>query len=450
MSFWHLTDDWKGPYIQDPESLKKQYLSSASAQNRAWNKQALGAVVRGARHGLPAFLSHVVNKAGFRTSWKRVGGKDINPKDAKISKRNPKRPFKKGGVSKEMARKTFKKRRATKKRVRRSYKKASRKHYKRRRISRGGLQRRLLSAMAAPKQLVQTFSSVVEDSTGNDQIFSVFDITHTKWAYEQLSDSQDNSNNAFISGGLDSTKNWVTKWVSVYQLKNNCNYPIKVKCWKYQMKRDYTDTDYTQNFTKGSRVGQLAATNAVAQAIFQGMRAKHPTADDAPVVFLQGDTANFRTPSGICCHDGATVSSMLLSNIAKVTKVYKTRVIEPGKGISVKMVDNRHLKIDSHYHLSAGGNHNPMTYGGRSEFLVFRFQGTIVGTNEAEGGVAADQKIGIGSFQVACEWKNYITMKSISPQVFAQDFDDYRPVVAEANQEAIADVDNDPIVFQEV
>lgn len=71
--FWRMGDEWKGPYVTDPESLRRIYDVTPAGkrrQNRAFYKQRTAEVVLNAgRYGLPALVSHVVHKLG-------IGAKD--------------------------------------------------------------------------------------------------------------------------------------------------------------------------------------------------------------------------------------------------------------------------------------------------------------------------------------------------------------------------------------
>lgn len=331
----------------------------------------------------------------------------------------------------------------------RSYKKKTwkprRKRRGRRRSSKGFLKAKIIDIITPKRTLYQTFSSLVEENTDKNQNLVIFDVTHTKWAYENLikATGQNSTTFAVDSGAI--MKDIASNVRHKYELRNASNQKVFVDVWKCRMRRDLHDEGADTTMT--DRTGQYHATNVLTNIIVNALESRANTTVDGSIAPIAADETNNRYPSRVCMPDVLDFHSSTCSKYF-YSKKLKSRILEPGDVMYANIVDRRHYNIDGNLNLENSFGVEPELYGGRSEFLIFKFRAAVVGTSEAEGGAGNDDKVSVGTFQIHCNWSVKMDIKTLSPSMDLIDHQEYRPAISEANMEFMGD-DQDAVIVNE-
>lgn len=436
---FHNVGDWRGSFIQDLESGRRQYLDSEATQRRRWRRAFALARFRDAwKYGTPVLASILGKRLGMNNPSRGEGQGSKTKKSKKLLS-------KKKVVGKKMVMRSKSK---SKKLVKKGKYKGKRKLYKSKKLPPKRLVPYILrSALAVPKTLIQEFSSMYGGVPGGCA-YLIFDVTHSLWHYSQLRLAAGQAGN-FITSHL-SNQMYCTRFLQKYVIANQANSACKVSAMYCTMRRDFRDSDYAGTYTFEARSGQYDATDSLMQWIYQSYLGMGDAGTDAKATFAVADSTNNRLPSRLVF---TTVNHPVINGqtnaVFKVNRVVN-RVLKAGEHASFSLNDFRVRKIVEHIHASSSGNNSPHVFGGRSKFILFKITGQVTGTSEAPGAANDDLKIDSSSYQIGVTWTNKMTLKVLDPYTPGLDISDYRPDIAEANQEFVGDANEDPIAIQEV
>jgi hypothetical protein len=327
-------------------------------------------------------------------------------------------------------------------RPRRGRFKRRRRYYRRRRYrkgrfgrgkgpSRAALRYRLQDLLTPPRTIKIADSNYVNsNSTSGECMFFMGPVLHSRFDYQQIGTAVGDNSEAFMDNGVNSevTICWASQ---MHRIRNNTDYPVVISAVKYRCRYDWRDTDYTPT-TWGSD------TNSIMQMAYQTIIAE--TDDDAAFAYEGADGTDLRYFARLRVPSTVNKFGINFNRIFKPTKIYKKRVLKPGESISLKLIDRRRKQYVPHIH-NATGNHSPQMYSGRSQFIIFRVCGDIVGTQETDAGASEHLKVSTSAFTLQHLIQSTYTIKFFSPTTTLKDYVDNRGAITQANQLGLVDED---------
>lgn len=386
----------------------------------------------------------------FFKSRKRRGRPDNRPwKTRRIGKTVENEEKKEASANNSSLRKrmAYGKRRGKKRqRYRRRRSTSRRRKYPRRRKatpSRTRLRAKLQDLLSPPRTLKMAHSQFIESQgVTNEACWFTSHALNGWYGYNKLYNSTGQNNEPFFLEQENSTTTCV--WASqLHRIRNNTDYPVYIQATVYKAKYGFRDSDYTY--------GRHSEANSMMEIMYRGMIAELDANDDALITKDDGDSTNNRHYAKLYAPNFAQARGKTFNELFKPVKKYKTRKLDAGDCASFKLVDKAKRKIIGHVHCEGVdqgvGNSTNHFFAGRTEIIVFKVWGTVVGTAEAAGANENDKKVSSSTYQVMHEIFDTYTVKSIEPTTSIKEWIENRPQIAESDQRGMVDeqmnLDND-------
>jgi len=188
------------------------------------------------------------------------------------------------------------------------------------------------------------------------------------------------------------------------------------------------------------------------EIMYRGMLAELDSADDALITKENGDATNNRHFAKIYAPNFAQAKGKSFNELFKPVRKHKTRKLDAGDTTSFKLLDKAKRKLIGHIHCEGvisqdQGNSTSHFFAGRTQIIVFKVWGAVIGTAEAAGANENNKKVASSTYQVMHEIFDTYTVKSIEPSTAIKEWVENRPTISEANQVGMVDeqmnLDND-------
>lgn len=292
----------------------------------------------------------------------------------------------------------------------------------------------LLNLLAVPHSMSFAFSQLTEPSaeTGKAK-WQSSPVLYDRWMMDSTADGQGSASAGPFTANANGDKVYMMNAKQVHSVRNQSDYRVFVQAYLVKPKFDLR--------SNGTYNNRHAAPDLIMARLHSYFTNDLAAGDVTELTLTAGDATNNRHFSHIDAPSFLDITKDGdVKEVFNIKKFGGLRALESGASTKYTIQDKKVRQMLSAIHSASTDDGSvPQIFADRSQMLMFKYWGDVVGTSEVAGDNEDDEKVNTSTFKVVHEIVQEVVEKHISPIREQRDFVDLRAGINPEDQMAIVD-----------